>query len=448
MRPLQIGMLTLLTWSVACGTEDGPDGNAGASSGSTSSGASASGGTSSGGGTSGGGASSGGTSEGGASSGDAIVGGGTGRFDSCAPPAAQAIGAGDQGTLAGVGVLDVEVNQGVGIHVFENGAVIPAAGRPAPLLVDRPAMFRARWTQAEGEPRNVEARLIVRNGNSEYVFTEQKSVSGESNWTDAFFSWVVPRCLLRADTSWAINLFDASATTPHANARVPSTGAQALEPWPDRMELKAVFVPIIPTRGEGANELCGDDPPRDVALTGERAEDFRAYLTSLFPVQDVQMIIKEPMAVNWGLNCDEEDLTKTRMRELRAAEARGDNWYYQALVPFDPGWSGSAPLVDDSREGNRISWAEFWDYLPLLSAHEIIHNHGVNHENILIDAWGWGPYDGPYPFADRPRLGTLKAPNDKYWDIMNMQATTMWINTKVYSTVAARVRTLTSWDAP
>ncbi|MDA7416972.1 hypothetical protein PGB34_11400 [Xenophilus arseniciresistens] len=374
------------------------------------------------------------------------------RFDACTHDPAVAVGTGDTGRLAaGLSVHAVEANQGVGIALASKGNLLTdAAARPAPLITDRPLKLRAQWKLKAGfAPRDIEGRLVIRNGTSEYVFRQTRRVEGTSNWTANFFSWTVPRCLVRAETAWAIGFYDLTTSGQAGTGRLPATGVTPLAPWSDKMELNVVFVPINATRGVGGQtcvSYLGQEASHNTDFSNTQIQqDLKAYLMSILPVQNVNMVMKPPMDVSWGDACDSDWPTFTALRTLRAQEAKGDNWYYQGLVPFDPGWSGYAALADDSRQADRTSWAEAWDYLPILSAHELIHNNGLSHRDGNITAWGWGPYDGPYPWAGRPSLGTLKDPAS-YRDIMNAGASgTMWIDVGAYKSVAQRVRTLSSW---
>ncbi|MDA7416973.1 hypothetical protein PGB34_11405 [Xenophilus arseniciresistens] len=374
------------------------------------------------------------------------------RFEACTHDPAVAVGKGDEGTLAsGLSVLAVEGNQGVGITLASNGAVLTdAAARPAPLITDRPLMLRAQWkSSAEYVPRDIEGRLVIRNGSSEYVFRQTRRVEGTSNWTANFFSWTVPRCLVRAETAWAIGFYDLTTSGQAGTGRLPATGVTPLAPWSDKMELNVVFVPINATRGVGGQTCAsylGHEASHNTDFGDAQVQqDLKAYLMSMLPVQNVNMVMHAPVAASWGDACNDDSATFTALRTLRAQEAKGDNWYYQGLVPFDPGWSGYALRADDSRDADRTSWVEAWDYLPILSTHELIHNNGLGHRDGNITAWGWGPYDGPYPWEGRPSLGTLKDPQT-YRDIMNTSAGgEMWIDVEAYNSVAQRVRTLSSW---
>ncbi len=363
-----------------------------------------------------------------------------GPIADCDAPSSQAIGAGDDAALVeGLSIAGVEANQGVGIALWNEQGSVTAATRPAPLITERPMMVRAIWnTDPAFEAQEVEGRLIIRAGGEEYVFSQSLQIAGDGEWRDNFFSWVVPPCLVTASTEWAVALVDPSGDGAGGTARVPESDAASLDPWSDPMDLNMVFVVVHPTRGEGG-EYCTDGvPDAPAADISSRADDLEAYLMSTLPVRNMEVVVTDPVVVDWGADCNDPAASVDYLDVLREQEGRGANWYYQALVPYYPGWSGSAVL------GAKVSWSEWWDYLPIHAVHELIHNLGVEHVDSLIDAWGWGPYDGPYPWEGNPRLGELKDPSE-IWNIMKTTADTyMWVDTGVYSTTANAIRELNS----
>lgn len=419
---------------VACGSEDANPSDPGADSAASASGG-ASGTGNDGGGASGSSGASGARGEGGASGASGSSSGGV---------VAPVVSAAD------IHLTDVEINQGSGGALVAAGQVVASAER-VPLVAGRPTLILALWELAPSfQGRELRGVLTVHHGDQTWSVDDKRQVAGASNWTDNYFRWVVPADQLTPDAALSLDVSeaDSNAQPASASARVPAQGTIALEVPADPMTLKMVLVPIHTCKAYG----------REWNASVEA--DYKAYMMSVYPVASMELVVHEPLTT-FAQTCDAgtiEDSVMTELENLRASENRGPEWYYQGMLsventPFD--YSGYAWLNGPERDANRVGWMEWWDNNPgPISSHELGHNHGFSHDDAQDrPTWGWGPYEGPYPFGNVPdRLGDMKPPEGQnsandvgYHDYMTYDYP-FWVSDKQYRRAYERIKVLSAFD--
>lgn len=383
----------------------------------------------------------------------------------------------------GIGLVTVEVNQGVGVTVVADGAPQAADGFAVPILAGRAALVRADHVVADDfTPRTIDGYLELEHSDgtvSNHVST--RTVDGAADFTvlDGGFTWRLSAEDTAAVTGMRVSLReqdDTAVGTAMPSASVPAEGFLDLGAWQDEMSLEVMVVPLS-CDGIDAVEVSGAD-----------LDDFEAYLFDVYPVTSLTVTVHEPV---FSPGCNEFDAAETELPALREADQAAPWVYYGGLLPTDVGGYSIAIEGGDQMDYRRTfangTWRDYGLTFDLF-AHELGHNHGRPHSfedpdypgdndgNCgSIDTWGFGVVSGNMPqcgysndqdigipWVDpnamliaptgTPCDGLPSANQGSFSDIMSY-AYPYWVGAYTYRALAERVRIVGAWsrsgiDAP
>ncbi len=382
-----------------------------------------------------------------------------------------------EGVLAGdISIDQIEINQGTGIPLAEDGVLLPAPGRPAPVISGRGALVRASYELGpEFSPRPIIGRLWLRSAEGDVVYADERMVSGPSDWTDidGTFHWVVDPEDITADAEVRVQLLeldeDGEPSGDISGSQFPAEGFEALEAWGDPMVMHLMLVPFT---CDGYDDL--DLDPADLA-------DFEAFIFNTYPVQELVFTVHDPVH---SPSCSEFDAAEIDLPALREADG-ADPWvYYGGLLPGDG--AGYSISIDggDQMDYRRTFANHTWRGYGLtfdLFGHELGHNHGRDHtfedgsypnDNSdfcgSIEAYGWGPRSALMPssgWGNDLDLGlewfdphqTLLPPTDascsglpdgNRWNFNDMMSYEYpyWVSAHTYAAAAERIRLISTWS--
>ncbi len=488
-RKTNATLLTLLASSVGCyvGLPDGAGVDAGtdgfADSGDDDADDGGSGGGSADGGGDGSGAGSGGTPTGGSSPDDDGGGSGTPTGDDSGgdpttDPSAGSDDMGDDESGTGdetgsdvepppdselardIAWSSVEMNQGVVIEVVRDGSYLTPAQRNADLIAGRPTLVRGFWSLGGGfTPRELEARLTVRNGGSDEVFTDVRSVSGAPDPTslEGGFLWELPAGVIEQGSEFAFEIVETDdslpGAAPDAGARIPTDGFEQAGTATGAHVLEVVVVPLRYNAGGG--------------LTPDLSQANRTILENALydqnPISELDISYRQVVDYNGAVNSGNQlgDILGF-LGQLKSQDGAAPAVYYAGLVNIgcfvtgcgNAGTTGIAyvPGASQNSSFQRVS-ANVW-FQPESSSgtvvHEVGHNQGLSHvfcpgggaagtdpaypyNNGQLSGWGWGP-----------KSGDIYGSNS--YDYMSYCGPS-WVSDWTWEKTRARIETLSGWSA-
>jgi hypothetical protein len=378
------------------------------------------------------------------------------------------------GPAAGLRIVRVEANQGVGVELVRDGALVPVEQRGAPLVRDRDTLVRVDHTL--DDPDAWIARELVGILHIQPAFgaerrrTRSLFVEGDSDprrlSTSFYFSLLAEEAQPGTQIWIELREADASLDTSSLGPGASATELADLGFDPAHLALRVVLVPV---RYEAL------DPPREPDLDAEDLALFHDYLLQQNPVQTVELSVREqPIVRTEALTNLGSLLGPTR--EAKHADGADDNVYYHALVdvggPSVAQVAGIALLTDASKQAgsDRVA-ATVYDkrvvtpdedaedqtpivYPPTNSArtfvHEIGHNQGLSHV-ACPNADAAGP-DPEYPHDDG-KIGVygfgirdfhIYTPGASH-DYMSYCGNS-WVSDWTWTKTFTRIRTLSEWD--
>jgi len=224
-------------------------------------------------------------------------------------------------------IREVALYQTVKVPLYENGAWVTS--RPAPLIQHKRALARVFVDTLERySPHAVRAVLTLQNGAAREELVSEHSLTRSSTDADldSTFNFNLTAAQINADTqlSIAIEEPDCSAVTDsagEADTRVPSSGIHALDAIPVG-NLRLVVVPV---------EVNGRLP----VVTPKDLEDVRAAIRAYYPVPDVEITVREPLTVPFGVGGVDDGLWADMLSlvaRARQADKPDADVYYLGLV--------------------------------------------------------------------------------------------------------------------
>lgn len=393
----------------------------------------------------------------------------TDTTDSGAPP----------GILAGDIMVDnVELNQGVPIRIASAGQLIPKGGFEAPVIGGRTALVRASYGLGDSfVPRPIIGRLWLHDSveETDTLYDDERMIAGPGDWQSfgGTFQWIVDADELRENSELRIQLLEVAeegeAVGDQSGAQLPPEGFAPLAVWADPMVLDLVLVPFT---------CAGEE---DLDLSPQNLADFEAYLFNTFPLQALNLTVRDPVA---SAGCSEFDAAEVDLPALRIADGAAPWVYYGGLLPGAGGGYSISVSGGDSMDYRRTFASHTWRDAGLtfdLYAHELGHNHGRDHsfedpsfpgstvDNCgTIAGYGWGPRSALMPSSGwsndldlglawfDPHETLLQptgdpcagAPEGNRWnfnDFMSYQYP-YWVSAYTYAAAAERVRLISSWS--
>lgn len=394
----------------------------------------------------------------------------TATTDTGAPP----------GVLAGDIMVDnVELNQGVSIRIASAGQLLPIDGFEAPLIGGRTALVRASYALGDSfSPRPIIGRLWLHDSlqETDTLYDDERMIAGPGDWQSfgGTFQWIVDADELRENSELRIQLLEVAeegeAVGDISGSQLPARGFAPLAVWADPMVLDVVLVPFT---------CAGEE---DLDLSPQNLADFEAYLFNTFPIQALNLTVRDPVA---SAGCSEFDAAEVDLPALRIADGAAPWVYYGGLLPGAGGGYSISISGGDSMDYRRTFASHTWRDAGLtfdLYAHELGHNHGRDHsfedpdfpgstvDNCgTIAGYGWGPRSALMPSSGwsndldlglawfDPHETLLQptgdpcagAPEGNRWnfnDFMSYQYP-YWVSAYTYAAAAERVRLISSWSA-
>jgi hypothetical protein len=378
------------------------------------------------------------------------------------------------GPAAGLRIVRVEANQGVGVDLVRDGALVPIDQRAATLVRERDTLVRV--DHIIDDPQAWIARELVG------ILHILPAVGGERRRTRTLFVAADsdPR---RLSTSFYFSLLaeeaqpgtriwielreaDASLDTSSLGPGDSETVVAELGFDPAHLALRVVLVPV---RYEAL------DPPREPDIDADDLALLHDYLLQQNPVQRVELSVREQPIVRTETLTNLGSLLAPT-REAKLADGADANVYYHALVdvggPAVAQVAGIALLTDASKQASsdRVAATVYYKrvvtpdpdaddqtpivYAPTNSArtfvHEIGHNQGLSHV-ACPNASAAGP-DLDYPHANG-KIGVygfgirdfhVYTPGASH-DYMSYCGNS-WVSDWTWNKTLTRIRTLSEWD--
>ena len=238
--------------------------------------------------------------------------------------------------VTGLGISEVAVYQAVKVPIMAGGTVVEQAS--APIVAGRQALFRVFVVpQPEWQPREVIARLELATADGQ-VFPVQeirRLVQGPSYEDDlgSTFSFDVPAEQMLPNVGYSVGLYEADPAVDapgHAGGAIwpPDTdklfvGAQAVGP------LRLTLVPV---------QYYGDSSGRLPDLSESQIAAYRDAFMRLFPVPDVQVSVREPVAFSQNIEPfggGWQQLLQTILVRRSSDGVPDDVYYYGLFQPTD-----------------------------------------------------------------------------------------------------------------
>jgi hypothetical protein len=280
----------------------------------------------------------------------------------------------------GVSVGVVEITQAVFIKIGQGATVIDPAMRNAPVIEGRPLYVRTYVVPGAGfTARRLRGVVNVEyEGGASKGFEDSKMIAGasDSERLDSTLNVLIPAEDVRPGSSLSVSIYETGEATgadPATLPRFPATGAAPLAVKAGRMVLDVVAMPV-------------SGPMGALMDTPERRRKLEMDLYDLYPVQKVNLRIREPLVVTERLASSTPGFAA--LREARTKDAAKPGEYYHLLVgradinaSYAGVASGAGAGVNDAarRVGITIVGTRAVDGNTNTTAHEIGHNHGRNH---------------------------------------------------------------------
>jgi hypothetical protein len=280
----------------------------------------------------------------------------------------------------GVAIGIVEITQAVFIKIGQGATVVDPAMRNAPVIEGRPLFVRTYVAPGAGfTARRLRAVVTIEyEGGTSKGFEDTKMISAasDSERLETTLNVLIPAADVRPQSSLTVSIYEtgeAVGPDPATLPRFPPTGAAPLAVKAGRMVLDVVAMPVTGPMGA-------------LMDTPERRRKLEMDLYDLYPVQKVNLRIREPLVVTARLASSTPGFAA--LREARTKDAAKPGEYYHLLVgradinaSYAGVASGAGAGVNDAarRVGITIVGTRALDGNTNTAAHEIGHNHGRNH---------------------------------------------------------------------
>ncbi len=374
---------------------------------------------------------------------------------------------------------EVELNQGVAISLASAGQLLPSADQQAPIIGGRAALVRASYTLGDSfSPRPILGRLWLHDSveDTDRLYDDERMISGPGDWQSfgGTFQWLVDADDLNGASEFRVQLLESDEQEEPlgevSGAQLPAESFAPLGAWDDPMVVDLVLVPFT---------CAGEE---DLDLSPENLADFEAYLFNTFPLQTLNLTVRDPVV---SAGCSEFDAAEIDLPALRIADGAEPWVYYGGLLPGVGGGYSISVAGGESMDYRRTFASHTWRDAGLtfdLYAHELGHNHGREHTfedpsfpGSTVDncgttsGFGWGPRSALMPSSGwsndldlglawfDPHETLLQptgnpcagAPEGNRWnfnDFMSYQYP-YWVSAYTYAAAAERVRLISTWSA-
>lgn len=340
----------------------------------------------------------------------------------------------------------VSIYQTVGIPLFKDGAKVEA--RTAPVVADRPAMFRVSVKPDAGWKRKrltASLHLESKAGPVDLVDSKDIGVSGsiESD-LETSFHWDLTREQVQLDTTWSVLIKNGDEVL----AQYPAEGVDALA----AKKSGALKVKLVPVKWDT------DGSGRVPSTSESTLQMYRDYLFAMYPVTSVEVTVREPFAWNQPVEAAGTgwDALLEAIVDLRNADGTPDDVYYYGL--FKPaeqfykyckmgcvaGLSGLISNPGDAFLRGSIGLGYGQESAKTM-AHEIGHAHGRAH----APCGGPDGVDKKFPYKDGSigvfgwDLNDKRLIDSSYNDVMGY-CDPNWISDYTYNALYNRVSYVSS----
>lgn len=233
---------------------------------------------------------------------------------------------GDQcgGAAGNVNISRVSLYQAVELDLFANGVAVNAAARKVDVVVNREALVRVFVAPAQGfSPRELSARLFVKNTDGVQVFHHKRQVSTASTASSLSSTFLidVPASAIQSSTEYWVELVECTSASAGSvgTVRFPQIeGTTALLQARRTGVVKVTFVPI--THG-------GRTPDTSNATM----QAFAGDVEKMYPTEDVEWSVSAPMSSGQFSSLNWESLLNS-VTSKRAADSPPDDVYYYGIV--------------------------------------------------------------------------------------------------------------------
>jgi hypothetical protein len=347
----------------------------------------------------------------------------------------------------------VEVSQATFIKVGEGETEVEPAMRNAPVIEGRPLVVRIHVTPGPGFiARQLRGVATITTDGASQSFEDAKMIAGPSNPVQAqsTFNVLIPAVAMKPGARLAVAVYEsgeAAGADPSPAPRFPGEGSVDLAVKAGRMVLDVVAVPVT-------------GPGGPLADTPQRRQKLENDLYDVYPVQKVNIKVREPVTVTATIT--ERAAAFGLLRDARTADgASARPWeYYHLLVDRTDttftfagtagGGGGSNNDPGSRRVALTLVRGRALDGNTNTVAHELGHNHGQPH----VSACGANGGNLMYPLPDGAMAssgwslseGTLKS-KAMYKELMGY-CRPRWISDFMWSRLEARVRQVSAGARP
>ncbi|MCA9625184.1 MAG: hypothetical protein KC731_39445, partial [Myxococcales bacterium] len=284
----------------------------------------------------------------------------------------------------GVNITQVAMYQGPERILQQNGQPLAST---TPLVAGRDALIRVYYQAAQeqvGAP--LTARLEI-NGQSDLVFETQVGAGSTQEDLASTVNFVVPGDFIGEVFEYRVSLLQDGATD-NPGAHHPVEGFEGHVVDGKRNTFRVMLVPFA---------YNADGSGRVPDLGPEQIEVYRKRLLGLYPVSQVEVAVREPVAWSNTIAPNGQGWQQVglQLSSIRQQEKPSDDWYYYGI--FNPtasiqqfcqgGCLLGVTLLNDQpadvgNEQLRLALGVgFPETGPDTNAHELGHAHGRAHAN-------------------------------------------------------------------
>jgi hypothetical protein len=363
------------------------------------------------------------------------------------PAASNPCGTGPEPLAANIKITDLAIYQTVKIPLFRGDAWLTT--RNAAVVQGKKSLIRAFVAPQPGfAPHALRGVLTLDNGGARVGVASERMISAASaeEDTNTTFDFQVDGALITGGTQLSVSLLETTCVQAAATsgARVPATGAQALEAELIN-KFRVVVVPVT---------LGGRTPDTSPA----QLERLRAELLAYYPVPDVEVTARGPVPYSgtFAASGTGWSAVLSLVGRTRQQDAPAPNVYYYGVVTPAASFrdycrsgcvAGLAPLTvfvsRTNQIGLGIGFADTGSANTM--AHELGHAHGLPHAPCSRGGEIEGA-DARYPYAGAKigswgwdfRSNKLMPPTT-HVDVMSY-CNPVWISDYNYAKIVTRAK--------